>query len=267
MIVLKDGTLATSSMDNTIKLWDTNTGQLIRTLNGHLDTVYSIVELLDQTLASGSGDKLIKIWNPKDGRLIKNLKGHTSWIYSLVVLIDGRLASCSDDSTIKIWDTEKRDCLVKTITGHSAWVWSLTVLKNGNLASSSGDKTIKIWSLFSFKLLRTIILQTDSALKMASLHESFLACSTSPGDISIFDTNTGELIRNILTGNDEIVQLLFLLPKRILASSSDENSVKFWNISDGKLTRTLETQQPVWSIAVLVDGRLVTADRNITIWK
>jgi WD40 repeat protein len=141
---------------------------IITTLTGHLDSVYTIVEMLDSTLASCSGDKLIKIWNPNDGRFIKNLRGHTSWIYSLAVLVDGRLASCSDDATIKIWDTEKsHDQLIKTLTGHSAWVWSLAVLKNRNLASSSGDKAIKIWSLFSFKLLRTIDLETDSTLRIA----------------------------------------------------------------------------------------------------
>jgi WD40 repeat protein len=268
MIILKDATLASTSTDHTIKLWNTNTGQFIRTLTGHSDSVYSIVELLDSTLASGSGDKLIKIWNQNDGRCIKNLRGHTSWIYSLAVLVDGRLASCSYDTTIKIWDTEKsHDQLIKTLTGHSAWVWSLAVLKNGNLASSSGDKTIKIWSLFSFKLLRTIDLGTDSTLKIASLQESFLACSTLPGNISVFDTNTGQLTRNILSGNDEIIQSLVLLPHRILASSSDENRVNFWNLTDGKLTKTLETQQPVWSLVLLADGRLVTADINITIWK
>ena len=87
---------STPFTDNTIKLWNTNTGQLITTLTGHLDSVYTIVEMLDSTLACGSGDKLIKIWNPNDGRFIKNLRGHTSWIYSLAVLVDGRLASCSD---------------------------------------------------------------------------------------------------------------------------------------------------------------------------
>ena len=59
---------STPFTDNTIKLWNTNTGQFIRTLTGHSDSVYSIVELLDSTLASGSGDKLIKIWNQNDGR-------------------------------------------------------------------------------------------------------------------------------------------------------------------------------------------------------
>ena len=60
---LPDGTLASGSWDDTIKIWDTNTGDCLKTLTGHTDSIISLTVLSDGTLASGSNDKTIKIWN------------------------------------------------------------------------------------------------------------------------------------------------------------------------------------------------------------
>ena len=57
-------TLASGSLDHTIKLWDSASGRLLRTLTGHTHWVNSVAFSPDgRTLASGSGDKTIKLWN------------------------------------------------------------------------------------------------------------------------------------------------------------------------------------------------------------
>ncbi|MCA2938734.1 MAG: WD40 repeat domain-containing protein, partial [Microcystis sp. M113S1] len=57
-------TLVSGSDDNTIKLWNVETGQEIRTLKGHDSPVSSVNFSPDgKTLVSGSADKTIKLWN------------------------------------------------------------------------------------------------------------------------------------------------------------------------------------------------------------
>ena len=63
LVALPDSTLASSSSDYTIKIWDTLNGKLLKTLTGHTGSVTSLAVLLNNTLASGSGDKTIKIWD------------------------------------------------------------------------------------------------------------------------------------------------------------------------------------------------------------
>ena len=49
--------------DNTIRLWDANTGEHRHTLEGHVDSVNSLAYSPDGgTLASGSGDGTVLLW-------------------------------------------------------------------------------------------------------------------------------------------------------------------------------------------------------------
>ncbi|HYW19729.1 MAG TPA: hypothetical protein VE956_10530 [Nodularia sp. (in: cyanobacteria)] len=75
-------TLASGSVDNTIKLWNLETGTEIRTLKGHESLVYSVSISPDgKTLASGSKDKTIKLWNRNTGWGLDALMGRScDWV-------------------------------------------------------------------------------------------------------------------------------------------------------------------------------------------
>ena len=55
--------IASGSADETIKIWNVETGACIRTLMGHIDFVATICKLDENRIASGSYDKTIKIWD------------------------------------------------------------------------------------------------------------------------------------------------------------------------------------------------------------
>ena len=63
--------LASGSADETVRLWDATTGELIHTLTGHTDGVGSVAFSPDgKILASGSADDTIKLWDATTGELI-----------------------------------------------------------------------------------------------------------------------------------------------------------------------------------------------------
>ncbi len=99
---MQNGDLASESYQE-IKIWDSLTWSLKRTLTGHSNRVYLLVVLQNGDLASGSDDKTIKIWDSSTGSLKRTLTGHSNAVLSLAVLQNGDLASGSFDKTIKIW--------------------------------------------------------------------------------------------------------------------------------------------------------------------
>ncbi len=67
--------LASSSEDQTVKLWDLSTGRCLKTFEGHTQLVWSVAFSSDsQILASGSQDDTIKIWDVRTGECIKTLR-------------------------------------------------------------------------------------------------------------------------------------------------------------------------------------------------
>ena len=62
---IKDTKLIMScSVDKTIKIWNYETYELLSTLNGHTNTIMSVVHIPDSKyIVSGCSDKTMKIWN------------------------------------------------------------------------------------------------------------------------------------------------------------------------------------------------------------
>ncbi len=70
----EDKMLASGSEDQTVKLWNIQTGECLKTLQGHSHRVCSVAFSPDgETITSGSGDETIKLWDVKTGHCLKTL--------------------------------------------------------------------------------------------------------------------------------------------------------------------------------------------------
>src|SRR5439155_10029803 len=68
-------TIASGSEDQTVRLWDTATGQCLQVLRGHTNRVYSVAFSPDgKIVGSGSPDGTIKLWNVHTGELVQILR-------------------------------------------------------------------------------------------------------------------------------------------------------------------------------------------------
>ncbi|NJR18798.1 MAG: WD40 repeat domain-containing protein [Calothrix sp. CSU_2_0] len=104
--ISQDGkTLVSSSIDKTIKIWNLETGTLLRTLKGHCGEVLAINLSPDgKIIASGSVDTTIKLWHLDTGELLATFTGHTHAVTAVTFTVSGEmLVSASLDKTIKIW--------------------------------------------------------------------------------------------------------------------------------------------------------------------
>eukprot|EP01017_Pseudomicrothorax_dubius_P022044 TRINITY_DN2373_c0_g1_i2.p1 TRINITY_DN2373_c0_g1~~TRINITY_DN2373_c0_g1_i2.p1 ORF type:complete len:219 (-),score=47.15 TRINITY_DN2373_c0_g1_i2:719-1375(-) len=99
----------TGSYDRTCKVWDTELGEELLTLQGHSNVVYCIAynNPFGDRIATGSFDKTAKIWDANTGELYYTLSGHKMEIVCLSFDPQGLLlATGSMDNTAKLWDVE-----------------------------------------------------------------------------------------------------------------------------------------------------------------
>ncbi|CAG1997953.1 unnamed protein product [Fusarium graminearum] len=140
--------VASGSDNNTIRIWDAETGECERVLEGHSNSVNSAVFSYDlKKVASGSWYKTIRIWNAETGECERELKGHSNFVRSVVFSHDSKkVVSSSDDKTIRIWNAETGEC-ERELKGHSNFVRSVVFSHDSKkVASGSWDKTIRIWN-------------------------------------------------------------------------------------------------------------------------
>ena len=74
---LPGGLLASGSDDKTVRVWEVESGRLVRTLAGHTDYVFALAGLPGGLVASGSGENTVRVWEVESGRLVRMLAGHT----------------------------------------------------------------------------------------------------------------------------------------------------------------------------------------------
>ncbi|OMH85547.1 Cell division control protein 4 [Zancudomyces culisetae] len=148
------GALAISgSYDNTIRVWDTVTGECLRTLVGHVDKVYSLaVDEERRIIFSGSMDGDIRQWSLDTGACLRTLEGHITLV-GLLSFRNNVLVSGGADSTLRVWDTEtgQQMCVLEGHTG------PITCFQHDGIkVVSGGDSTIKLWNLKTGKFVRNI---------------------------------------------------------------------------------------------------------------
>ncbi|KAF8964651.1 WD40-repeat-containing domain protein [Flammula alnicola] len=97
----KKPVLISGSLDNTIKLWDIETGKATRTYFGHIEGVWGVASD-KMRLVSGSHDRTIKVWSREKGSCTATLVGHQAAV-SCLALGEDKIVSGSDDWTIKVW--------------------------------------------------------------------------------------------------------------------------------------------------------------------
>ncbi len=94
--------------DRTLRVWDLESGQTVRTLEGHTSVVNAVAITPDgNRIISASWDRTLRLWNLESGKTVRILKGHTDGVTAVAITTDGRRAvSASYDCTLRVWDLE-----------------------------------------------------------------------------------------------------------------------------------------------------------------
>eukprot|EP01133_Synstelium_polycarpum_P010856 gene10856-12646_t len=139
--------LAVSLLDNTVKIFFSNTLKFHISLYGHKLPVMCMDISDDSTLiATGSADKNIKIWGLDYGDCHKSIFAHDDSIMQVAFIPKTHyFISTSKDKRIKYWDGDKFE-QIQTIEAHHGEVWALAMGSVGDFfITGSHDRSIRIF--------------------------------------------------------------------------------------------------------------------------
>jgi WD40 repeat protein len=260
----EDTRFATSSLDETVKIWSLPQGKELRTIRGHLDQVNNLSFSGDnKNIATGSNDRLIKVWDVETGKELYTLAGHTAEVMGVYYSQDENsayIASGSMDGTVKLWDVEFQS-EVKTLRGHKMPVNNVAYSYDGQyIASCSDDKSIRIWSTDMMTKDPINILEGHKAPVLTALYSfnsQMLASSDQNGVVKVWVMPKGTLIRSI-KAHDELVQdVSFAGDNKTLVTASLDKSVKLWDVTTGDNLMTMNVGVEVWSVDIVSDASVI----------
>lgn len=149
--------------NNLVHLWDTESGEIIRTFDEFDAAVNSAVFSPDETrLLTGSADGVIRLFDIESGDLVRVYNGHTDAVNEVRFAPDGQtFASSSWDDTVRLWDVESAR-QIRQFAGHTNNTFGLAFSADGDvLLTTSTDQTVRLWQVESGAEIQRFDIHSD----------------------------------------------------------------------------------------------------------
>jgi WD40 repeat protein len=248
--------LAAACRDRTVRVWDANTGRLVRILPRQSNEVATVAYSPDGRYLATATTNLfdphayerepgeVKLWDADTGREIRTLGGHTAGVFDVAFSPDGRyLASACADKIVRIWDITDLSRKARMLPGHEGHV------------------------------RRVVFLPPDGRHLATAGGMSFAAPGGIPstfGEVKIWDLATERVLHKLRGHTDRVRGLACSSDGRRLATASDDRTIKLWDTTTGEEVFSLRGHTAgVLSVAFSPDGlRIVSGsiDRTAIVW-
>ncbi len=234
--------LAASVDDHRIRIWDVESQELIRTLNGHTNYIHCLIWLPDgQTLISASNDRTIRIWNVETGLETASLEGPTEYVTSLSLSADGKLLAVKA-GVVWLWRCDTWDMVAR-------------------LSEAEGNEDDSWWAGIAFHPELPILATLDNDYTSIRIWE--LDINAILGKETSKNTVRYTTAKIVLVGDSGVGKtgLGWRLAHGQFKEQSSTHGQQFWIINElnKQLADSTECETVLWDLAGQPDYRLVHA--------
>ncbi|MDB9528378.1 serine/threonine protein kinase [Oscillatoria sp. CS-180] len=271
--------IATANSDNSVQLWDRQTGDLVQTFSqrlgfgsGHTDAVVAVAfHPAGQLLLTGSRDSTVKLWDLRSYRLLQTLQQPGWQVRAIALSPNGdRLATADTEGRIALWDTATAQRSVDLIR-HSQAVNDLIVSPDGRRLISVGEEgTLRLWTIPEGQLLHTWTAKAGLRTVQLSTVESALITGSSRGHLETWSLTDLKDHSLLAQRSSAITEIALSADNQLLAVGGHDSEIRLWQWRANQCFAKLYHD---WAIRDLLfqaeDNSLISsaADETIRFWQ
>lgn len=271
-VALSGRQAVSGGQDNMLRLWDIETGLLLRTFDVQANRIAAVAFSPDgREILTAAGDKL-RLWSVADGQSVRAMEGHAGEVLSAAFSPDGRKAvSGGQDKTVRLWDAQTGE-LLKTFEGHESDVLSVAFSADGlRLLSASKDKTLKLWDVEKGEPIKTLEGHAGAVTSAVFSPDGRQAVSGSAdGSVKLWDLETGQPLKTFEGHAGDVLSVALSGDGLRILSGAKDKTLKLWNAQTGEPIKTLEGHgEAVTSAMFSSDGHTAvsgSADKTLKLW-
>jgi WD40 repeat protein/tRNA A-37 threonylcarbamoyl transferase component Bud32 len=258
-----------------VTVWDSVTGQPIRTLRGHVGRIGNAAFSPDgRQFAIATADNTVTVFDAETGQETLTLRGHSSKVSGAAFSPDGqRLAAFCVDGKVRIWDVARRQEVLSLQTQHSGDITGISFAFSPDgrrFASTGSDKSIRMWDAISGQKVSTM---RGGASDLAfSPDGQRIAAAGDEATAMVWDAATGRQTLTLRGHTKHVRGVAFSPDGRRLATASFDGTVKLWDAATGQEIWSFFIQEPPWgasAVAFSPDGKRLAATSDpgvVMIW-
>ncbi|KAG2051836.1 WD40 repeat-like protein [Suillus hirtellus] len=264
--------MITGSGDKTLRLWDLETGVVLKKMEGHRSKVSALaVSRNGQIIASGDVGGEVIAWHGETGESITQpIKAHSSYINSVDFSPNGMvLATGSWDKTVKFWSTKTWQMQGDPIECGSL-VYRVRYSPSGELLAIATYSNIQIYNPGTRERVASL---TGRNLSLTWTPDGTHLLSGGNGDdptIREWDTSTWQQVGRPYEGHTGYINAIAVHPTgTLVALASYDKHVRVWRLSDQRTIAVFQHPANVTCVTFSVDGKHVLSggdDNKISEW-
>jgi WD40 repeat protein len=249
---------------------------LLRTLNGHSDSVFGVDFSPDgEMVASGSVDKTVRLWKASDGTQVRVIQQPES-VADVDFSPEGKTLATGHSGlpnrSVNLWQVSD-GVLSRSLQGDDRLQWAVVFSPDGSIvASGSTGNALRLWRVSDGVLLHKLD-HPDPVFGVGFSPDGTLIASGSlDGRTRVWRVSDGTLLQTWAGHSGLVYSILFSPDGKMLASSSVDRKVVLRRVSDGELLRTLNHASAVEDIAFSPDGKILASalyqpENSVQLWQ
>ncbi|KAI7907302.1 WD40-repeat-containing domain protein [Cokeromyces recurvatus] len=276
IIVNHNGIIVSGGGDDKSYLWRCDTGEMLKCLDGHTDSVTSVGFSCDgKYVASAGMDGKVRVWNAETGDFCVSVDGPDE-----VVWIDWHpkgniLLAGATDSTIWMWAMPSGK-FMNIFNGHAGPVTAGCFTPDGKkIVSTSEDSSFIVWDPKSataeYRLSgEDARFHADPVTSVCVNKESTLAIT---GDVSgkarLVNILNGQIVASLENHSDSVETSSFCDVLPLAATGSVDGTISIWDVQTQRLRATLNHDDAVVKVKFVKNSPMLascSADRTIRMW-